>query len=447
MPRARTHAEHLAAMVPASAGAGGMGRRGFLRAAALGGAALTTPALLAACGGGDSGGSGGGGGGSKKVTLGSNESGTGFAKQREAWAADFTKSSGIAVEINDVDHNTFQEGINNYLQGNPQDVFSWFAGYRMRFFADQGLIGDISDTFPVDGLPDTFKKQATADDGKQYFMPQGYYPWAVFYRKSLWAEKGYEEPTTYDDLKTLATKMQADGLTPFAFGESDGWPAMGTFDILNMRINGYDYHIDLMAHKESWDSPKTKAVFDTFRELLPFHQSGANGRTWQEAAQSLLNKESGMYTLGTFVNEQFGDQADDLSFFNFPEIDSNVGADAIDAPIDGWCMSAKPRNEDNAKKLLEYIGSAKSVDVANQMDPIGIGANDNTDTSKYTDLQKKSVEVVSKAKNLAQFLDRDTRPDFASTVMIPSLKDFINNPDDVAGLLKKIESQAKTIFV
>lgn len=446
MSRPRTHAEHLASLVPASAGAGGMGRRGFLRAAALGGAALTAPALLAACGGGGSGGSGGGSGGGT-VTLGSNESGTGFAKQREAWAADFTKRSGIDVEINDVDHNTFQEGINNYLQGNPQDVFSWFAGYRMRFFADQGLIGDVSDVYPIDGLPDTFKAQATADDGNQYFVPQNYYPWAVFYRPSLWQERGYQEPTTYDELKTLAAQMQTDGITPFAFGESDGWPAMGTFDILNMRINGYQYHIDLMAHEESWDSPKTKAVFDTFRELLPLHQSGANGRTWQEAAQSLLNKESGMYTIGTFVNEQFEDQADDLSFFTFPEVDSNIGADALDAPIDGWCMSSRPRNEDNAKELLRYIGSARSMDVANTMDPVGVGANDDTDTAPYTDLQKKSVEVVARAKNLAQFLDRDTRPDFASTVMIPSLKDFINNPDDVDGLLKKIESQAKSIFV
>lgn len=445
MPRARTHAEHLASMVPASAGPNGMGRRGFLRVAALGGAALTTPALLAACSGGGSG--SGSGGGSKTVSMGSNESGTGFAKQREAWAADFTKSSGIKVKINAVDHNTFQEGISNYLQGNPQDVFSWFAGYRLRFFADQGLIGDVSDVYPIKGLPDTFKKQATAKDGKQYFVPQNYYPWAVFYRKSLWQEKGYEVPTTFDQLKTLATKMQADGLTPFAFGEKDGWPAMGTFDILNMRINGYQYHVDLMAHKESWDSPKTKAVFDTFKELLPFHQSGANGRTWQEAAQSLLKKESGMYTIGTFVNEQFADQADDLDFFTFPEIDSTIGADAIDAPIDGWCMSAKPKDEANAKKLLAYIGSAKSTDVGNALGPVNVGANDSTDTSKYTHLQKKSVEVVSKAKNLAQFLDRDTDPAFASTVMIPSLKDFVNSPDDVGGLLKKIESQAKSIFV
>jgi len=43
-------------------------------------------------------------------------------------------------------------------------------------------------------------------------------------------------------------------------------------------------------------------------------------------------------------------------------------------------------------------------------------------------------------------MDRDTRPDFASTVMIPSLQSFIRNPDDIDGLTKQIENQKKTIF-
>ena len=57
-----------------------------------------------------------------------------------------------------------------------------------------------------------------------------------------------------------------------------------------------------------------------------------------------------------------------------------------------------------------------------------------------------SAQLISSSKNIAQFLDRDTRPDFASTVMIPALQDFIKNPNDVSGLLKKIEDQKKTIF-
>ena len=56
--------------------------------------------------------------------------------------------------------------------------------------------------------------------------------------------------------------MKTDGLTPLAFGDKDGWPAMGTFDILNMRVNGYQYHIELMKGAQKWTDPKTAAVFD-----------------------------------------------------------------------------------------------------------------------------------------------------------------------------------------
>jgi len=54
--------------------------------------------------------------------------------------------------------------------------------------------------------------------------------------------------------------------------------------------------------------------------------------------------------------------------------------------------------------------------------------------------------LIGSAAHISQFLDRDTRPDFASTVMIPSLQEFIRKPNDVAGLTKKIEDQKKTIF-
>ena len=39
-------------------------------------------------------------------------------------------------------------------------------------------------------------------------------------------------------------------------------------------------------------------------------------------------------------------------------------------------------------------------------------AND-ADTSTYSPLQKKAQEIVSKATKITQFLDRDTRSDFA----------------------------------
>lgn len=432
-------------------------RRSLLKGMGATAGLATLPGVLAACGGDDKGGSSStpaaGGTPEKKavgtVTFGSNASDAVPKASYEKVFADFKTATGGDVKVNTVDHNTFQEQINSYLQGKPDDAFTWFAGYRMQFFAQKGLATDISDVWEKVGgnYSDALKKASTGLDGKQYFIPFYYYPWALFYRKSVFEKNGYEIPKTLDDLKALAGKMQKDGLAPIGFADKDGWPAMGTFDILNLRINGYDFHVNLMAGKESWQDPKVATVFNTWKELLPFHQDGALGRTWQEAAQGLSTKKSGMYLLGMFVGQQFeGAAHDDLDFFAFPEIDSNVGMDTLDAPIDGFMISKDPKNEDGAKALMEYLASAKAQQIYLGSDPNNIATAKDADTSSYTPLQQKAVELVSNASNITQFMDRDTRPDFASTVMIPALQDFIKNPNDVSGLQKKIEDQKKTIF-
>ena len=67
-------------------------------------------------------------------------------------------------------------------------------------------------------------------------------------------------------------------------------------------------------------------------------------------------------------------------------------------------------------------------------DPTVAAASGKADTSSYNALQKKAVQYVANAKSISQFMDRDTRPDFASTVMIPALQQFIKNPNDIDGL-------------
>ena len=94
---------------------------------------------------------------------------------------------------------------------------------------------------------DAFKVGSTGDDGKQYFIPIYNYPWAVFYRKSCSRTRATPSRRRSTSSRRSPTKMQADGLIPMAFGDSDGWPAMGTFDIINLRQNGYDFHVGLMT--------------------------------------------------------------------------------------------------------------------------------------------------------------------------------------------------------
>ena len=355
--------------------------------------------------------------------------------------------SGVQPTVNTTDHGKFQDSINSYLQGTPDDVFTWFAGYRMRFFAAQGLSSPISDVWAKVGgnYSAAFKTASTGNDGQQYFIPMYNYPWVVMYRKSVFAAHGYQIPKTLDEFIALATKMKSDGLIPMAFADKDGWPAMGTFDILNMRQNGYQFHVDLMAGKEKWTDSRVKDVFNLWKQLLPYYQPNALGRTWQEGTQSMLSKEAGMYFLGTFAGEQATDPAvhGDLDFFAFPVLGNKWDSEnAIDAPIDGLMLSKSPKNVDGAKALLACVATGPAQLVFLKSSPNNVAAAKDADTSGYSPFQKKMAEIIGGSGAIAQFLDRDTRPDFAGpNGMQAFLQDFLNNPNqDLGAYLGKIQA-------
>ena len=426
-------------------------RRTLLKGLGFGTAGLAAAPLLAACTGGSKPSSGGGGGAgagaaSKSVTVGSGSSDAVPKRAYQAVFDAFKAKSGDTVKVNTVPHNDFQNNINSYLNGSPDDVFTWFAGYRMRFYAGKGLVAPVDDVWDKIGgnFSDAITKASTGDDGKKYFVPNYNYPWGFFYRKSLWAAKGYSVPDTFDQLKTLCAQMKKDGLTPIGFADKDGWPAMGTFDYLNMRTNGYQFHVDLCAHKESWDQQKVKDVFDNWKALLPYQDKAALGATWQEAATALGQKKSGMYLLGSFVTQQFTDKAvlADIDFFPFPSM-AVEGKDSIEAPIDGLMLSKKGGSNQAAKDLLAYLGTPAGQDTYATVDSSNLQTAKGADTSKFTPLNKKCADAIANAKHNSQFFDRDALPAMANNVLLPALQGFLKDANiDTKGL----EAQAKNLY-
>jgi multiple sugar transport system substrate-binding protein len=358
------------------------------------------------------------------------------------------EATGVPVTINTVDHNTYQQNFNTYLQ-QPDDVMCWFPGYRLRAFTSKGLVGDISDLWEgFTGFNDVFRDICSGLDGKQYFVPFYYYPWAVQYRKSAFEAGGYEIPTTWDEFKALLDQIQTDGVTPIAAANSGSWPQMGMFDMLNMRINGYDFHVSLMGGQESWTDDRVKDVFAHWQELLPYYQPDPNGRTWQDAATQLANGETAVYLLGTFVVSNFDpgtqqDIIDDFDFFAFPVINEEFGQDAVEAPIDGFMMAANPDNEEGAKALLTGLAGVDAIEAYMEIDKANIAANSEA-VIEYTPLQQKSAEFVSAAKFIGQFLDRDTDPDFAANVVGVAIADFMSDPTQIDTILSTVEEQKST---
>jgi multiple sugar transport system substrate-binding protein len=435
-------------------------RRTILKSLAGLAGLAAVPGALAACSssGGSSADTSGAAGGSSTagaaggtISFGSNYSDPQPKAAFDALTKSATAGTHVKVNINAVDHNTFQNNISAYLQGTPDDLATWFAGYRLQFFAAQGLLDPIDDVWDKIGgnFNDATKSLSKGADGKYYLVPIYNYPWVVFYNKSVFSSKGYEIPKTWDDFIALAKKMQGDGLVPLAFAEKDGWPALGTFDIINLRVNGYDYHIKLMQHKIPWTDKGVTDVFDHWREVMPYLQKGANGRLWQDAAKALENKQAGMMFQGSnqvAANYAAGNLAD-LDFFPYPEINSAYGQDYMDAPTDGFMMPKKGKNKDAARAVLEYIGSGEAESTFLKTDHWDVGVANGLVAPSYNAIQKSSTEAISACKAVSQFMDRDTVPDMA-TAMIKLIQGFIDDSSasSVQSLQNSAEKQAKSIF-
>jgi multiple sugar transport system substrate-binding protein len=418
----------------------GVSRRTLIKGAALGGIGIAGGAtVLSSCGSKASG----------PMSFGARTVDESPTTQLKGLVAAYEKKSGNKVTYNATESNAFQNNLSQYLQGTPDDTFQWMAGYRMQFFAEQGLLEDISDVWSdiEDQYDSSYKIASTGLDGKQYFVPQSWYPWGLHYRKSMVKELGLDPENigNFDDMIKMFEAMKKKGLVGFAAGDKGGWEAMGTFDIINARVNGYQFHVDLLAGREKWTDQRVIDVFKQWELLLPYTNKNVLDLEWDGAMQLLLQKKAGTTLMGSWFGGNFKEKSqedyDDLWIVPFPEINPEHGVDTIDAPIDGFCVAANGGNTEVGKDFIKFAGDKEGMQAMLDSGIPMTSANKNQDTSTYDAFQKQQLNVMSQAKYITQFLDRDTRPDFAGPVVGPAIQSWYKNPKDVNKIVDSLQAQ------
>ena len=406
-------------------------RRSVLKGAAAGAAVIAAGGLGAATAGSSAASADG-----YTVSFGSNNSNPPGPKEDAAWTA-AAAAAGITVQLNVVDHNTFQNQINTYLQGTPDNVFDWFAGYRMQFFAQKGLLTPADDVWKVIGKNFTagFAGASTGLDGKKYLVPTDWYPWAIHYRKSVWKAAGVNPASikTLADLVNACKTFKSKGLIPIAQADKGGWEAMGVFDIINMRTNGYQFHADLTAGRVKFTDPRVQKTFTNWKAITPYTNKDVLSQSDQTAGTLVLQKKAAMIIMGSFTSGLYTDKADynDLALIPFPVINPAYGTDSIDAPIDGVLMSNSAKsNLAGSEALMEFIAGTTFSATMQAISP-GLYSNKNSAVPADPFIQSQ-VKLVQNTKHVAQFFDRDSRPDFAYPIFSDAIQKFLTGGDSKA---------------
>lgn len=359
----------------------------------------------------------------------------------------------LNIELTVIDREAYKTQIRNFLTANPPDVANWYAANRMRPYVSAGLFEDVSDLWQEPEIAENLAstKGAMTIDDKQWGVPYTYYQWGVYYREDIFAEYGLSEPTTWEEEKANCQTLLDNGVKCYTIGTKFLWTAGGWFDYLNLRTNGYDFHMALTNGEVPWTDDRVRATFANWRELVDMGAFVDNHQTysWQEALPFMVQGEAAAYLMGNFAVAPLRDAGlsdDQLGFYQFVEITPGV-AKAEDAPTDTFHIPANATNKEAAREFLRFVVSAENQTIINGGDALGqlpVNASASIDEDKFL---AKGFEMLSANSpgGIAQFFDRDAPAEMAQAAM-QGFQEFMVRPDELDNILERLERTRARVY-
>ncbi|MDG3086316.1 extracellular solute-binding protein [Vibrio hannami] len=148
------------------------------------------------------------------------------ATQRNAYhdaIDDFSrKNPDIEVFVKDFESEYYKANVKSWLVSERHsDVMYWFSGQRLKEFISKGWVKELDSLWEGSGWSNQFTLGAESSvtfAGRKYALPVHYYPWAIYYKKSLFQRLSIDPPTSWKTFLEACEKLQQNNITPLILG-------------------------------------------------------------------------------------------------------------------------------------------------------------------------------------------------------------------------------------
>ena len=375
------------------------------------------------------------------------------ANQRAFWEntiAEFEKANpDVKVKAAFIEEEAYKVQLPGWLTTEAPDIVRWHEGERLRYYAERGLFDDMSADWQKNGWNASYAAlvQPSSYAGKQYALPTDYFSWGLFYRKDLFAKaRIIGEPKTWKEFLDACAKLKAAGVTPIAVGGRDAWTLAAWFDYLDLRINGYTFHMQLMNGQVPYTDGRVRKVYEAWKTLIDnkYFVSDPLSYSLDSAQPLLIQGKAAMMLMGTFISGGLPDNVkEQTGYFRFPVVDPNVPL-AEDGSADCLNIPARARNKADARRFLAFVGSAE----INGRLAKTFGSLPANNQSKVSDdpFAKSGFGILSSTKGgIAQFYDRDMTKEMADEGM-KGMQRFINDPSRLDSILSHLEETRQRVY-
>lgn len=339
------------------------------------------------------------------------------------------ENPGIEVELLEGSNSRYHGFIENkdFLE---HDVVWWFSGVQLSEMAEAGFVEPINDIWEENKLYEKFEQASgvTEFNGRVYGIPLSHYHWGIYYSKEIFRKHKLKEAKTWDELIELCEQLKKLGIRPFAAGIKDNWTASAWFSYLNLRLNGLEFHHNLLIGKESFLDKRVSEVFEKWKYLIDkrYFIITMDKNEWISSIPYLHRGRAAMTLIGNFLFSHTPEKyIEDFGFFRFPILKENYPV-YEERPTDVLFISSKSKNKEAAKKFLLFMSKAEIQEKFNN--PQGYISPNKFAASSNELMIHEGKETLNSARGFSQFFDRDTSKTMAE-ISFEIFGNFMRNPD------------------
>lgn len=291
-----------------------------------------------------------------------------------------------------------------FIREDAPDIIGIGGDINYSNFLDADMLMDISD---FDGLADIKENYLSMNKDLEYVPQDGVYavPYmanaaGILYNRDIFAEHGWEIPTTWDEFISLCDEIQAAGILPLYFGFKDSWTCLAPWNAIAVDLCEPDLTYQVNSGETTF-SEHYAEVAEKEKALLPYAQKNPVAQGYNDACTAFAREESAMYVIGNYAIPQIRSVSPDMNIgsFVFPA-SNNAEENILNSGNDlMFCVMKDCENKEAAYEVLRYMLEDESI-------------------SKYLDAQsavpckKGDFPVVPELEEMREYIEQGKVADY-----------------------------------
>lgn len=254
-----------------------------------------------------------------------------------------------------------------FVRENYPDVIGIGGDADYASFTDSNILADVSDCPTMEEVNPAYRDIL---ESVTYVPMDGVFgvPYVanaagMLYNVDMFEEKGWEIPTTWDELIALCDEIKAEGeVLPFYLGYLDTWTILSPWNSITTNLVPSDLARQVNAGTAKF-SDYYREPAEMMLQMLDYAEEGPFAYSYNDACTAFARGQAAMYPCGSFAVPQILSVNPEMNIGMFPmpsakNPDDRIVVSGVDLQ---WCVAESCPHKDAVYEVISFLAQPENI--------------------------------------------------------------------------------------